>query len=63
MAGLFGNANMGAILNSGGALPGLMYLSYEPMLSIYWYYCDEQPYVVAFLHNHPEYPHDWGLDE
>ena len=32
-------------------------------IDIYWYSCDEQPYMVAFLHNHPEPPHDWGLDE
>ena len=44
-------------------LPGLMYLSDESILSIYWYSHHEQPYIVVFLHYHPESPHNWGLDK
>ena len=39
-------------------LPGFMYLSDEPILSVYWYSYHEQPYTVAFLRYHPESPHD-----
>ena len=44
-------------------LPGLMYFSDEPILSVYWYSYNEQPHIVAFLHYRPESPHDWGLDK
>ena len=44
-------------------LPGLIYLSDELILSVYWYSSREQPYMAAFLHCHPESPHDWGLDK
>ena len=42
---------------------GLIYLSDEPKLSVYWYSYHEQPYIAAFLHYHPESRHDWGLDK
>ena len=31
-------------------LPGLMYLSDEPIMSIYWYSYHEQSYIVVFLY-------------
>ena len=44
-------------------LPGLRYIVYEPILSIRWYSYHEQPYIVAFLHHHPESPHNRVLDK